>query len=204
MIARAIKWQQLTLLQPTTNYNTNIYGCRESNLGDFPKYFRSERQGFCVIPGDGHGMFKMGGAAAIEGDNSPVIRENASLLCSHIDHRLNGDHHAWFQGIIWMPWLNIVQYLRVLVHTTAHAMPTILPYYREARLLNVLLYGPADVTHAVSSTSRRDTTVERVFRHLQQSLNLSRHLTHRYGNSGVRVPTVVERGEVDGDDVALF
>src|SRR5712692_4070528 len=159
MIARAIKWQQLTLLQPTTNYNTNIYGCRERNLGDIPKYSRSKCQDFRVTFGDGHGMFKMGGAAAIGGDNSPVIRENARLPGSHIDHRLDGDHHARFQGVIWMSRLNIVQYLWILVHTAAHTMPTILSHDREARRLNVLLYRPADVTHAVSSASSRDTTI---------------------------------------------
>src|SRR2546421_11478224 len=32
MIAKSIKWQQLTLLQPTTNYSTNFNSCPESSL----------------------------------------------------------------------------------------------------------------------------------------------------------------------------
>src|SRR6266700_7381464 len=31
MIAKSIKWQQLTLLQPTTNYSTNINACPENS-----------------------------------------------------------------------------------------------------------------------------------------------------------------------------
>src|SRR2546421_10253610 len=31
MIAKSIKWQQLTLLQPTTNYSTNFNACPENS-----------------------------------------------------------------------------------------------------------------------------------------------------------------------------
>src|SRR5437899_768420 len=31
MIAKSIKWQQLTLLQPTTNYSTNFNACLENS-----------------------------------------------------------------------------------------------------------------------------------------------------------------------------
>src|SRR5712692_5343241 len=37
MIAKSIKWQQLTLLQPTTNYSTNFNACPE-NSRTFPVY----------------------------------------------------------------------------------------------------------------------------------------------------------------------
>src|SRR6266480_6837667 len=128
-------------------------------------------QNFCIAFGDSHGMLKMCRVAAIDRDHSPVISKDASLLRTHNDHGLYGNNHAWLQCIAWISLLNIVQDLGVFVHTTTDTMSTILAYDRETSRLNVLLNRATDISGTISCTSRSDAAVERVFRHLQQSLH---------------------------------
>src|SRR5207247_9926366 len=99
----------------------------------------------------------------------PFIREDPRLFGSHNDHRFNGNHHPRFQDWILLSLLDIVEHLRVFVHATPKAVAAILAHDGEARLLDMLLYRPADVLQAVAGASGCDATVESILCYFQEA-----------------------------------
>ena len=97
-IKRCSSW---SLLQPTVNYNTRMQFCREGIFSS-PFWVSLLGQNFCVPFGDGYGMLKMGGVAAISRYDGPMIVESARFILPHppntkrfhADYRLNGDDHT--------------------------------------------------------------------------------------------------------------
>src|ERR1017187_2252052 len=82
-------------------------------------------------------------------------------------------------------------------------MPTIMAHHRKARGLDILLYRPTDILNTIACPRRRDTTVECIFRDLEQALHLLRNLPNRDSNRRVGMPAIIAGGEVKCDDIAL-
>src|SRR5260370_76841 len=68
------------------------------------------------------------------------IRVDPRLFGSHNYHRFNGDYHTGLQGWILLSRLDVVEHLRVFVHTTPEAVTTIHAHNGKARGLDMLLY----------------------------------------------------------------
>src|SRR5579863_101931 len=82
-------------------------------------------------------------------------------------------------------------------------MPAIMAHHRKSGGLDILLYRSTDILYAIARTCRRDTTVETIFRDLEQTLHLLRNLSDRNSNRRVGVPAIIAGREVKSDDIAL-
>src|SRR5690606_33270415 len=97
--------------------------------------------------GDQNGMFPLGGELAILGDCGPAVTEQACFGTALVDHRLDGERHAFLEFHAG-PRTAVVQYLRLLVEDLADAMAAVFAHDGEAVLFGVFLDRLANVAQA--------------------------------------------------------
>ena len=104
------------------------------------------RQYFQTCLGHKEGVFPLGRGQFILGDDRPAVGAvDKDLPRAHIDHRLDGEHHAWDEQHS-RALLAIMQHLGVVVELEAHTMAAGVAHHAEAVLVGVLLDGIADIT----------------------------------------------------------
>ena len=75
---------------------------------------RHRGQDFDATIGNSDGMLELGRPAAIDGHRGPIIGPQAVSPITLINHRFNGENHAWLEGHARMP-TGVVRHLRVHV-----------------------------------------------------------------------------------------
>src|SRR5690606_38906477 len=70
--------------------------------------------------------------------------------------------------------------------------------------LGVMLNGVTDVAKAIARASLLDTREQALLADLHQPSRIRRHLTDGVGPGAVPVVALVERANVDGDDLSFF
>jgi hypothetical protein len=82
-------------------------------------------------------------------------------------------------------------------------MATILAHNGKTRRFDELLDHATDIVDTIASTGGCDPTIEGIFCYLKQTLQISRDFAHGDGNRRVRVPTIIDSGKVESDNISL-
>src|SRR5438132_6167624 len=106
---------------------------------------QGEHFGFGVC--DGQGVFEVGGKAAVEGADRPVVGVAPRAPVANVYHGLDRYHHAGAEDGAGV-WSAVVGYLRVLVHVAADAVADVLADDGEAFSFDPGLNGGADLADA--------------------------------------------------------
>src|SRR5947208_3009686 len=93
--------------------------------------------------------------------------------------------------------------LGILVHVAADAMPNEGADDREAGLLDVLLYGGADVTDPVANAGLLDPDRQRLAGDVHQTLGLRRNLADADGEPGIGPEAAMDQAGVEAEQVPL-
>mgnify|MGYP007132504553 FL=1 len=105
-------------------------------------------------------------------DNLPsigVVGVYEDLPCSHIDHRLDGKHHSWYQEHACAT-MAVVEYLGLLVHLQSYTMAAEVAHYAIAMLFGMLLDGVADVSGKAVGFGCCCANLQALFGHADQLL----------------------------------
>ena len=99
----------------------------------------------------------------VASDNFPsvwVVGIDKHLPCTHVDHRLNGEHHTRYQKHA-CALVSIVQHLGLLVELKSHAMSAEIAHYTISIFLAMILDGMTDVAHKTVRLSHLHTFATR-------------------------------------------
>lgn len=72
----------------------------------------------------------MSGGKAIGGDGGPLVGENSHVGAAHVDHRFDGERHAWFEFWSAAAFAE-VRHLGILVELASNAVPNEFPHDAE-------------------------------------------------------------------------
>src|SRR6266851_1904625 len=86
------------------------------------------------------GFLEMGRIAAVGGHRGPFVLEHLDSRPTGVDHRLDGQHHAFLQARA-VARVAVVGQLRLLVHLRADAVAHKLAHHGKAVLLDPVLHG---------------------------------------------------------------
>jgi len=137
------------------------------------------------------------------GDDGPAIAELADGRLASVDHRLDGEDHAFYQ-LHARTRAAVVQHLRVLMEDLPDAVTAELAHDREARGFRVPLDGVADVAERGARAHLRDTEPETFPADVTQPPRCDRGLAGDEHPAGVPVEAILDDGDVEIDDVAML
>src|SRR2546421_11787048 len=104
---------------------------------------------------DEHGVLPLRRQAVVLGDDGPAVDQLSDPGLAGVDHRLDGEGHARFQGQT-RSGLAVMQHLWLLVEFSADAVAAELAYHREAVALGMALDRRADIAKARARTHLAD------------------------------------------------
>src|SRR5690606_8806694 len=137
------------------------------------------------------------------GDHRPAIRQYPRVALAGIDHRLNGEGHAFLQHHAFAR-PAVMQHLRLVVVDLADAVPTVLADHAEALRFGEGLDRVAHVAQGGAGPDHPDTAEHRLAGDLDQAPGQHRGLADVVHAAGIAVPAVLDHGDVDVDDVAVL
>ena len=112
------------------------------------------------------GVLPLGGRQLVLGDDGPAIGAiDEDFPCAHVDHWLNGEHHARDKKHT-CAFLSIVQHLGVVVELDTYTMAAEVAYHAETVLVGVLLDGIADVAYKTKRLGGFHTDIKAFFGHV--------------------------------------
>lgn len=148
-------------------------------------------------------MLPLRGQLAVLGDRGPAVAEQAGLRAALVDHRLDGEDHAFLQLDAGTR-TTVVEDLRLLVEHLADAMAAVFADHREAVLFRVLLDDFADIAQVRARTHHGNALVHAFLGDLAEAVGPFRGLADQEHLAGVAVVAVLDDGDVDVEDVAFL
>ena len=94
--------------------------------------------------GNGDHLLEVRAGHTIARAYQPPILALKHFSCSHIDHRLDSQHHTNLQLHTKMP-VSIIRDVRLFMHVSANTMANILTNYAEPGILGNQLHSMADI-----------------------------------------------------------
>lgn len=94
--------------------------------------------------GNGDHLLEVRAGLTIARADQPPILALKYFSCSHIDHRLDSQHHANLKLHSQVP-MSIVWDVRLFMHVSANAMANILTNYAKPGILGNRLHSMADI-----------------------------------------------------------
>ena len=95
------------------------------------------RQNLQSSLGHEEGVLPLGGGQFVLGDDGPAVGTvDEDLPSAHIDHRLDGEHHAGNEEHT-RAFLAVVQYFGVVVELDTHTVAAQVTHHAEAVLMSV-------------------------------------------------------------------
>ncbi|KAG0771735.1 hypothetical protein G6F22_016237 [Rhizopus arrhizus] len=111
--------------------------------------------------GDRHGVLELRRQLAVAGVHRPFVRLLADGRLALVEHRFDGEHHAFFQCHAGVR-MTVVQDLRFLVHFLADAVAAVFLHHAVAMAARVAGNGVADVAQARAGAHRGDAFPHRL------------------------------------------
>src|SRR5438309_5088307 len=103
--------------------------------------------------------------------DGPSVREFPDACLAGVDHRLDGERHAWLERHS-SGGLAVMQDLRLLVELAADAVPTELAHNRKSVALGMLLDRCPNITQAGPRAHLEDPAPHAFESHFHQPLRL--------------------------------
>ncbi len=155
------------------------------------------------VAGDCHGVFPLRRQATVLGDGGPTVTEDTGSGFAGVDHWLDRKGHALPQCLPGAR-LPVVQYLRFFVEGVADTMATEITHYGVVIFFCVSLYNVAYVAEGRAWAHHLDGLVQALLGDAHQALGMCRGFAGKEHFAGVAVPAILDDGDVDINDVALF
>ena len=137
------------------------------------------------------------------GHHGPLIGQGFHVAFACVEHRLDGENHARLQFHA-LAREAVMQYLRLIVVHLADAMAAVFAHHAVACFLGQGLNGMPDIAQGRSGADDANTGAHGVVSGFHQAPRFRARLTHEVHAAGVAVPAVLDHGDVDIDDVAVF
>src|SRR5271156_4193259 len=147
-------------------------------------------------------MLKMGAVAAINGNRSPSILQNANFRSASVDHRLDSKYHPRLQPGALAGGAE-VRNLGIFVHRTPNPVPNKLPNNPKTFRFTEFLDGGGDIAQPSADLALLDRLLEGCLGHFEKLCRLGADLADRVGHGGVGVVSVDNYAAVDRKNVAL-
>ena len=128
--------------------------------------------------GLGHeeGVLPLGGGQFVLGDDGPAISTvDEDLPSAHIDHRLDGEHHARDEEHT-RAFLAVVQHFWIVMELNTYTVAAEVSHYAEAVFVGMLLNGITDVANEAERLGGLHAYVEAFLGHIHQFLLAGRSL----------------------------
>src|SRR5262249_6190268 len=125
------------------------------------------------------------------------------MRLAEIDHRLDGEQHAWLKREPFAGF-SVMQDVGPVVEYAAEAMAAEIAHHAAALAFGVALDGSADIAGSGAGLDGGDAPHERVVGDLEQSLRRARDLADAIHAARIAVPAVDDERHVDIENVALF
>src|SRR5262245_54949740 len=147
-------------------------------------------------------MLEVRGVSSILGFHRPAVRQYLYFVRAGVDHRLDGQHPAFFQP---RPGSGtaVIRDLRVFVHSLAHSVTAEFAHYRIAAVLDILLDGVRDIVKAIAWRHLLQRLEKGFPRRLEQFYNFRGDAADRNSDRSVADVAVQSRAAIDLDDVAV-
>ena len=120
-----------------------------------------------------------------------------------INHRFNGEHHAFFQTQTCSR-LAIMKYLRIFVINLANAVPAVFAHYRKPLRFHQLLNSMANIAKRCARPHLTNAGKQGCTRNIHQTLGFNRRLAGIIHTRGIAMPAIFDDGNIDIDDIAIF
>src|SRR3954465_12006390 len=125
------------------------------------------------------------------------------MRLAEIDHRLDGEEHAWLELHAFARPADMDD-VRLVVKHAAEAMAAEIAHHAHGLRLDEALDGMADIAGGGAWLPRGNAKHHRLIRDFDQPLRLARDRADRIHPAGIAVPAVDDEGDVDVDDVAFL
>ncbi|AEW72217.1 hypothetical protein EcWSU1_00777 [Enterobacter ludwigii] len=163
----------------------------------------AQRHNFAAVVCYHNSMLVLRRQASVFGFHRPAIFHGADAVITGIDHRLDGEGHAFLQyhaAVIRI----IVQNLWLFVEDTANAVAAVFTHNGETFRFNEFLDSGPNGAQANAGFNHFQRQVEAFLRHFAQTLAQNRRLAHDEHLRGVTMVVIFNDRHVDVDDVAIF
>ena len=131
------------------------------------------------------------------------FRTVLDVTLARIDHRLDGENHAWFQ-LFQRAGLAVVQHLRVFMKLLTNAVAAKLAHDGKALPLGKLLNRKTNVTQPDTRLDAHDALPHGFKSNAAQAFGGNGTIADQKHAAGVAVPAVFDDRHVDVHDVAFF
>jgi len=135
--------------------------------------------------------------------NGPPITKLLDVSLARIDHGLNGEGHPFFQDLQGTG-SAVVKHLGLFVKLQANAVPTKLPHHSKPVALSKFLNGVANVAQVHTGFDLHNPVPHGLIGQLAKSFGCNGGLTQQEHATGITMPSVLDHGDVDVDNVAFF
>src|SRR4029077_10655743 len=180
-----------------------VFAIRSKILPGCSYRFSGPSQNPRTIRSDRHGVFEMRRAAAVGGHRGPLIVENPHFRPACVNHRLDGENHAFLDARA-VAGLAVIRQVRLFVHFGANSMADELTHHREAMLFDPLLHGRGDITQAIPRPNLLNGLIQGFASHAQQIANLGPNLTDGQRDRGIPVIAVQLDSEIERNNIPFL
>ena len=147
-------------------------------------------------------MLELRRQLAILGHGGPLVVEDAGIGGSFVDHWLDGEDDADLETATRVRHAE-VQKLGLFVKSPADSVPAVLTHDREAGGLDVTLNGMAEVTQTLVGARELEADLHGLSRRIEQTLCHGTDVADTDTHIHVTVVSILENGDVHGEDIAL-
>src|SRR5262249_26782551 len=133
-------------------------------------------------------------------DGPAILFVQNCLIVAGIDHWLDREDKAGPQQDT-CAWLAEVRHRGFLVQFLADSMAGPLAHDRAAICLDVGLDRRAHIAESLARLCRADAAPHRLLRYRQQLAGLRRNLAYWVGHTGVAIPAVQPRADINANDI---
>src|SRR5579883_1163853 len=155
-----------------------------------------------AVVGHRDAMLEVRRVRPVPGNGGPAVIQHHRVGLPRVDHRLDGQHHAFLQPRVFIFPVDIIGHLRLLVELGADTMSYIFPNDRKSVRLHMPLDRAANVKQAVARPHLLDRQFQGLLRHVQKLFRLLRNFPDRHRNGGIAVISIQLDSGVDGNNVA--
>jgi hypothetical protein len=148
-------------------------------------------------------VFPLGGQGPVLGHDSPAVGQLPGFAFAGVEHGFDGEHHARLEFDPF-PGPAIVQHLQVLVVDLAYAVAAVFAHHAETLAVSNRLDGMADVAQCGAGLDLPDPGQHGFVSRCDQAPGQHAGGADKKHAAGVAEPAVLDDGDVDVDDVALF
>ena len=148
-------------------------------------------------------MFPLRGQATVLGDDGPAVAHLANVTLASVDHRLDGENHAFLQ-LDPCAGLAVMQDLRVFMKFLADAVAAKFPHDGITARFRVFLDGMTDVAQRSARFDLLDASPHTLVGDVAKALGLRGGGADAEHAAGITVIAILDGRDVEVDDVTIF